>query len=219
MAFPTFDLDLAPPGKMTMPAHTGGGVEGGRVQSGGVRAIDFSGGGLVTVSYKSIQLGNATPNGLRYWSRLGAMLNSRVRSILVPLMTEFWSPQEWTVTFAEPAALNAGTVVLDVSGLFLLEDTFVGGEWFEVEYGGALASRSYCITDIDSVVPTGERTYRITCGIRSPLRAAVGAGAIANFVRPKVLMSLAPGSQITAEIERNFWTTPDVSFLESFGTT
>ncbi len=62
----------------------------------------------------------------------------------------------------------------------------------------------------------GSTTYMVK--IRSPLREAVPAGTFVRFNRPRCLMRLAPGSSITADISAFWWSTPDVSFIESFGT-
>ena len=216
MAFSEFDLRLAPPGTMTMPNIVGGTVEGGRSLSGLVSVADLSGGGLVTVKYGQIALRNVNPAKLRYWSRLGAMLNGGVRSILVPLLTDFIAPFGLTVT-AQAAALNAGTLSFLVRGDFLTDDFLNGGEWFEIAHL-TRSSRAYCITDVDAITSNQDGSISYTVGIRPPLREAIGDGTVLRFERPRFLARLAPGTSINADVDAAWWATPDATFLESFGT-
>ena len=94
MAYPiiTLDLRLLPPGRMTAPRILGGAVESGMSLSGLSTASDTTGGGIVAVDYDMIWVGNADQARMRYFSRLAAMLSSRVRPIIVPLMTDFYAP-------------------------------------------------------------------------------------------------------------------------------
>lgn len=218
MAIPTFNLDLAPPGKMRMPSIMGGGVEGGRTLSGVVNVADLTGGGLVSVRYSDIGLGNLDPAAQRYWSQLAGILNSRVRSIIVPLMTDFICPGSFTAVLGAAASVNASTLSVAVSGLHPTDDLLAGGEWFGIR-GPNLSFRAHVVTDIDTAQNNGDGTAGFTVGISPPLRESYGAGTPLNFIRPRCLMRLAPGAQITSDVEPGWWTTPEVEFVESFGTT
>lgn len=238
MTIPIYDLNLAPPGRMTAPQIVGGAVEGGRTLSGLTSAADMTGGGLVSVKYGSIPLSNWTPDAQRYWSWLSAYLAGGVRSILVPLLVDRISPlqgglkQQVVVphstgalfstgagyrigtvgAWVGAAPVNAGTLTINVTGGAKL----FGGEWFELTHASR-GSRAYCVTEIDSATPVADGWTAYVIGIRPPLRDAIADGAAASFDRPKTLMRLAPGTTMANEIERFWYSTPEVSFIESFG--
>lgn len=244
MTIPVLDLSRLPPGRMTMPYVTPGGIEGGKSLSGVSTVVDMTGGGLVAVKYADIGLGNLDGSNLRYWSRLSAILTGGVRSIIVPLLTDFMV-QTYTVggglseaavvsfsdgalfsdgsSFSQliinaicavDAPLNAGTIVINMIAGFSLE----GGEWFSIEHPTRL-SRAYCITDVDGVVSQNANVGTFTVGIRPPLREAVPAGSKINFVRPRCLMRVDAAAAITNDVDGWWWSTPEIAFIESFGTT
>lgn len=239
MTVPVYNLALAPPGRMTAPQIVGSAVEGGRTLSGLTSAADLTGGGLVAVKYSAIQLSNTTPDAQRYWSWLSAYLAGGVRSILVPLLVDRVSPFQGpyverrvgithsteamfstgagyaignAVAWIGAAQQNAGTVAIVIAG----GPQIVGGEWFEIVHP-TRGSRAYCITEIDAVTVNADLSRTYTVGIRPPLRDAVGQGAVISFSRPKTLMRLAPGTQMPNDIEKYWYSTPEVSFIESFG--
>jgi hypothetical protein len=266
VVIPTFSLDLAPPGRMEMPNIVGASIETGRSLSGITGAADISGGGLVTVKYSNIQLGNANPAALKYWSYLALILNGGQRSIYVPLLTDFIAPRPGngplyrqvpfsdgsgfsqidpaSDPFSQPnifnmpnvfgntintvssyfsestisamsvgsADLNAGAIIIKV----LAGDTLVGGEWFEIQHPTKLY-RVYGITDIDSSnynPNDGTCTYNI--GIRPTLREAVTDGTTIKFDRPRCTMRIQAGSKISVDVEKYWFGTPEVTFIESF---
>ncbi len=227
---------------MTAPNIVGSAVEGGRSMSGITNSADMTGGGLVSIKYGSIQLRYATGAPLRYWSQLGARLNGGVRSILVPFLVDKWAPVvgglqtplltsfsdstslAGALRFAQPSssaaevltvagALGTGTLIMQLGSRALF-----GGEWFEIAHP-TKSSRAYCITDVDSATDNGNGTFTYTVGIRPPLREAASVGTALRFDRPRCLMRLAPGTQITAEVASLWKATPDVTFIESFGNT
>ena len=200
-----------------MPSIAGGVVEGGRSMSGIVSAADMTGGGLVTVCYKQVSLGNTDPARLRYWSQLAAILNGGVRSIRVPLVTDFIAPLDWSAAVTVAAALNASTLTFIVYGKFLTDPGMTGGEWFGLVHPNKDV-RAYVVTEVDTVVTNPDESITYTVGIRPPLREAVAYAAPLSFYRPQCLMRLAPGTTISADVDKSWWATPDVSFVESFGT-
>lgn len=239
MTIPIYNLALAPPGRMTPPQIVGSAVEGGRTLSGLTSAADMTGGGLVAVKYSNVQLSNARPDALRYWSWLGAYLSGGVRSIIVPLLVDRVSPlQDGLAPVADvphatgavfstgagyrvgnvsawsaAAPLNAGTISFTVAG----GATLFGGEWFELVHP-TRGSRAYCIVSIDAQTANADGTVTYVVGIKPPLRDLIGAGAAVSFHRPKTRMRLAPGTRVEHEIEK-FWqsTSAEISFVESFG--
>lgn len=244
MTIPTFDLNLAPPGTMLAPSIVGAAIEGGRSLSGITNAGNIAGGGLVTIKYGNVQLRYRNGAPLRYWSQLGAILNGGIRSILVPFLIDKWAPvldgfqtpirthfsdgtpfANGAARFAQASgstvssliadgAIGAGTVTM-----LLGSRALTGGEWFEIAHPAPTMSRAYCVTEVDSATDNGDGTMTFVVGIRPTLRAFVPAGTSPIFDRPKCLMRLAPGTVISAEVSSLWKATPDVTFIESFGST
>jgi hypothetical protein len=218
MPFAIFDLDLCPPGRMRMPSILGGAVEGGRTLSGIVNTADLTGGGLVTVKYSEIGLGNVQPAAQRYWSQIGGILNPRVRSLNVPLLTDFISPGSFSAALTQDTTVNGVVLQIALTGIRPTDPQLTGGEWFGLQ-GPNRGARAHVITDMYGGNSNNDGTAHFTVGIAPPLREAYPAGTVVNFTRPLCQMMLAAGSQITSDVEPGWWTTPDVEFIESFGTT
>jgi hypothetical protein len=232
-----FSLELCPPGRMTMPRIIGAGIEGGRSLSGISQAIDATGGGFVAVDYKMIQLGNVNQDRLRYFNRLG-FLNGGVRSIVVPLLVDAVSPlalgaslfmaSKFSDTshfsdgssFSQSAiaavtvgafALNASTIVIKI----LQGSPLQGGEWFGL-FHPTKSNRAYLITDVDSKATNEDGSATYSVAIRPPLRGPIGDGSEVDFLRPRCVMRLAPGTTLSVDVEKYWYGTPDISFVESF---
>lgn len=232
----TFSLELAPPGRMSLPWLVGTSVETGRSQSGIATSADLSGGGMVAVKYGSVQLANVNPVRLKYWSQLKAQLTGGTRSIIVPLLTDFFSPitrLAGSVPFSDgayfsdgsgfatfsgsasltaDAALNAGVISMKVQGPIAL----TGGEWFDL-FHPTKFYRAYTVSDVLSVTGpdvNGISTYNLA--IRPTIREAMLAGSVCNFYRPRCMMKLEPGTQISGDVEKYWWSTPEISLSESF---
>lgn len=221
-----------------MPYIVGSAIESGFSSNGIVDVSDATGGGLVAVDYNNIQVGNRTPDALKFINRLAVALAGGVRQIVVPLLVDFIQPNapgavdgkttfsDTTVfsdasqlsqtpissTVAAAAASNAGTVslTLDANALPL-----VGGEWFGLVHP-TRSFRAYCVTDVDSQTTdaAGNTTYIV--GIRPTLREAIAVGSNVDWKRPRCLMRLQPGQSQQITLERFFWSTPSLKFIEAF---
>lgn len=220
----TYALDLLPPGRMK-PALLGGGIETGRSLAGDAGALDFSGGGVWTISYSEVQV-SSRPQHL-YVSRLALQLNSRTRRIFVPVLTdilvptpgamECWPgplevsgiPHSDGALFSDGAGHRQSTVVAEIAeaadlgaGTISLRvlsgGALVGGEMFSF-YHSTKFWRLYGIADIDAVTPNpdGSNTYAVS--VTPPLRDDIAARSPAKFDRPLCTMRLAPGSSIAWE--------------------
>lgn len=86
------NLSLLPPGRMTAPRIVGGSVEGGSALSGITLASDITGGGFVAVDYQDIQLSNTNRDRILFFNRLMVALQGGVRSLVVPLLTDYIAP-------------------------------------------------------------------------------------------------------------------------------
>lgn len=208
--------------------------------SGIASSVDLSGGGIVSIKYSNIQLRNATGQSLRYWSNLASRHNGGQRGILVPLLTDFYAPLATGVApvqfvrhsdgspfsdgsgYGQPsisaiavgaAAVNAAAMTIKI----ITGGTLNGGEWFEIAHPTKL-NRVYNVTDILSFAPNADGSVNYSVLIRPTLREAITAGVTVNFYRPKCYMRIAPGSAISADIEKFWYATPEVTFIEKFGT-
>lgn len=239
MALPELSLALLPPGEMAMPLITGAAIESGKTLSGLTSAVDVGGGGLVTIKYGRIQLGNSSPANLQYWSYISNYLSSSRRSIVVPLLTDRIAPTPAGVPLyltgirhsdtalfsdgvgysqvsieayiAAPAAVNDAVV-----SIRLVEGSAPGfGMWFELNHP-IRSYRSYCIQSVDAVTANGDGTTTYTCAISPPLRDAISAGVLAKFDRPRCVMRALPGANLRASVEKFWWSTPELDLIESF---
>jgi hypothetical protein len=234
MAIEDLSLDLLRPGTLSFDIAAAA-VETPRSLSGVFGAVDFSGGGFVTVKYGRIQIGNSSPSALRYWSRLGAQLAGGVRPIIVPLLTDFISPvnglpPDVLATFSDASTLSdsariaqsnvpaylgeaaniaAGTLKISMDQAFSLE----GGEWFSI-FHTTRHHRAYRISDVDSVSDPVNGMRIWTVGIRPTLREAVAAGERVEFVRPRCLMRLAPGANAAFAVQGFWMAEPELALIE-----
>ena len=239
MALPplVFDLNRAPPGRMSAPEIIGASIESGTSQSGLSTATDISGGGFVTIKYSNVQLSNASAVQLKYWNQLRGQLVGGVRQITVPFLVDIMQPRpsfgfdyvdlEWTdgtldadgfgssdmrpvTTCSGVLALNAGQVTF----AYPASTPIAGGEWFDLLHT-AKGRRAYQITDILSAVTLGSSTTYIAA-IRPPIREATAANPVMNFERPSCNMRLEPGTKMPFDIESAWISRPEVSFVEAF---
>jgi hypothetical protein len=213
----------------------GAAIDGGRAMSGVGSAVDFSGGGFWTVTYSEIAV--FTPDQHRYWTLLRNRLNGGVRSISVPLLTDWVGPFPTDANgtpqamlqrisfddgaffddgsgFAESTveaeiAVNAALNAGTVSIRMILGQELQGGETFSIAHPNK-GDRAYSIDEIDSVVGNV-----VTCSIRPPLREAVTAGTYAEFSRPRCLMRLPPGATLPWSVRPNWESRPSVTFIEA----
>lgn len=232
MTIPTFDLSRAPVGELTLPHLTGGGLSGGRALSGIDTVVDMYGGPLVAMEFANIQLGNASPVNMRYMSLLGAILNRRTRSMLVPAPIGWIQPVA-APTFVNQGALNgtlllrpkpvdkADTLAVDAQvnagqvTVNLGSRTLYGGEWFELVHATML-NRIYCVVSVDGTVTNADGTTLSTVSIMPPLRDGSLTGDPVNWDNPKCLMTLAEGTEVTVKAKQTWWATPTISFIESW---
>lgn len=238
MAYPslTFDLDLLPPGQMTMPRIVGAAVEGGASLSGVSYASDATGGGFVAIDYNALSLGNRDPMRMRFAQRLATALSGGVRTIIVPFLVDFIQPMPVDVdaravphsdgapfgdtslyasartegAFVRSWGKQAGTVFL--TGV---AQDLVGGEWLGVLHPTA-GARVYNVTDVDSITidAYGNKTYQV--GIRPTLREAVWDGQAVAWRRPRCTMRLAPGFEPQIDVSPYWFATPSLKFVEAF---
>ena len=246
MSYPylEYSLDLLPPGQMAWPEVTSSAIGGGISASGISRSIDMSGGGFVTVEYMNIQLGNRNQSALRFWNRICAATKGGVRPIVVPLLTDFTAPVSQSAllrpttltpfsdgsTFSDstvfsssepvsgavtaPAAVGAATISASViGGTANLE----GGEWFSIAHP-TKGERAYVLTDTPSgSVAVADLNNVFTFNIRPTLREALTGGEIVRWWRPRCVMGIDPSTPIRTVVERHFWSTPSIKFVEWFG--
>src|SRR5580765_7773163 len=135
-----YDLCKLTPADVTIDV-VGSAIEGGRSLSGVTQSIDYSGGGFVAVTYGGIipvHIAQA-----KEWNRLAANLNGSVRTVDVPLWTDYTSPLEADgIGSISPAALGATLVSLSLT---------VGpepGQWFGVNHAGTIGNRAYRLLSV-----------------------------------------------------------------------
>lgn len=235
----TFNLDLAPPGTMNFDIM-GGVTVSPTNENGDYGVANFGGSGIVVAEYSDIDPGNVNRNGLKYMSRL-KLLNGGRRSIIVPLITDFFAPISDSVlnsgNFVEAVTFDDGATFDDgstfeqavVSGAFTATgalnastinfvmyggETLVGGEWFSINHPNR-SHRAYMITDIDATGTDGNGNTTYTCGIRPNLREAVSSGDPMEWIRPKCLMVLQPGTTIDFDIKHWWSTKGSIKFQEA----
>lgn len=233
-------LETLRPGRAVFDV-IGAGVESPRSLSGVATAINFTGGGLVAVEYNNCMPGNMTPAGLKYVSRLAAMLNSGVTKVHVPLLTDFLTPSSDgyqigdgltatgsfsdSTTFSDGTGLAYYTVTAEIYAAAALNagsvqitlfvgDALYGGEWFSLNHANK-DKRAYRIKEVTATGTDGLGNTVYTCSISPPLREAVSAGMDANFVRPICTMRLAPGTTIPFNLEPAWLGTFDLKFIEA----
>lgn len=240
---PTYALALLPPGKMAIDI-AGSSIESSRSLSGITGAIDTSGGGLWTVNYSQIQVFEA-PQHL-YYQYLRNYLRGGVRSIIVPMLTDYvaptpvaggplWAPRmDWSdgTTWSDGtlwsqstiqavimgnSAQNATTITIKIISGGLLQ----GGETFSINHLSPKWHRAYGIAEIDSAsAPDGNGAITYNVAITPPLRAAVADQTPLEFARPRCLMRLmAGGGGMPWSVEPYWRGIFDIQFIESFQAT
>lgn len=239
---PIYDLGMLPPGRMEIDL-AGSSIESGRSLSGITGAIDMSGGGLWTVRYSQVMVFGA-PQHL-YYQYLRNYLRGGVRSIIVPMLTDYVAPTPVaggplfvTTTFSDSSlfsdsssfgqstisaamegaqAQNATTIQLKIIAGGLLQ----GGETFSIDHLSPKWHRCYGISEIDSVgTPDANGAIIYQVAITPPLRAAVADQTSLEFARPKCLMRLAAGGGGMPWAVQQYWQGLfDIQFIESFQAT
>lgn len=239
MATPKWSLRLLPPYKMSLDI-AGAAVESPRAMSGITQAVDYSGSGYRIAKYQQIQLWR--PEQHRYWKQMAAYLRGGVRSVVVPLLTDWtvpvinpgidpiryltphsdktsfsdsalYSQSAVQASLTQDAALNSATILITV----FAGGGIYGGETFSIAHT-TKGPHCYDITEVDGATSpdpvTGAVTYQI--GIAPNLREFTSAVTLLKFDRPECLMRLAPGTSMPWEPEGYWQSKPDVSFVESF---
>lgn len=230
MSVPTFDLGLFEPGGFSIDP-VGTSVVSPRAVSGAASALDFSGGGFWKVEFKQMTL--VSPEAHREWCRLSALLTGGVRQIIVPLLTDITMPSVpglpgWVIdgipfddgtVHSDGAGHLSGTVLAEVAadaargaGTVMIRmtngATLHGGETFSLLHV-TRGWRAYRVTEVDAI--DGEVH---TVGIRPPLRQEAVAGSLADFWRPRVVMTLPAGVTMPWS-PTNWWEFhPDITFVE-----
>lgn len=235
----TLSLSAINPGSAKFDV-VGSSVESPRALSGMSSAINFTGGGLVTVEYNNCFPGNDTPAKNRYMSYLGALLNGGTTNIYVPLLTDFIAPTatdltagdiaSTTVPFSDGTTFSDGTEFAQglVAATFsasaalnaaLVEITFTaggpayGGDWFSVTHPNK-DKRVYRIKQLVSYTGGVDGSV-CQCLISPPLREAIDGTEEISFVRPECTMRLAPGFTIPVSVEPSWLGTYDLKFIEA----
>lgn len=240
MTTPTYALQLLPPGRMSIDI-AGSSIESGRSLSGITGAVDMSGGGLWTVQYSQITVFERVEH--LYYQYLRNYLRGGVRSIIVPMLTDYVAPTPivggplWTpgMPFSDGSSwsdgslwgqstiqaavvgnwpLNAGTIQIKIISGGLLQ----GGETFSINHLSPKWHRCYGISEIDSQGAPDENgaiTYQVA--IAPSLRAAVADQTPLEFARPRCLMRLAAGGAgMPWSLEPYQKGIFDIQFIESF---
>lgn len=228
---PIYNLGLLPPSVMSIDI-VGTSIESDRSLSGITSAIDYSGGGMWSVKYKKIPC--YKPQQHRYWNQLRNILNGGVRSLIVPLFTDWTAPvvkpggpvysdlthsdgsphsdlglyrqSNVVAILAADAPLNAGTVTIAVQVGGILS----GGETFAINHP-TKGWRCYSITDIDAVAGGV-----FTVGIRPTMREAALNGTATEFARPRLTARLMAGTSMSWDVTGYWQSTPDIEFIEAF---
>lgn len=235
----TFDLSKAPPGQMSAPEIIAASIESGRSLSGVALSADVSGGGYWRIKYSNIQLSNANSTQLKYWNLLRHQLTGNVRQIVVPFLIDVLQPQPPSGGRFVPTECSDGTTTTDGYGttdmmpmtanfgalpvnaaimafLYPARIPLLGGETFDILHP-VKGYRAYAITDFLSVLaPDANGMVAYQVAIRPPFREAVPAGAAMNFDRPRCTMRLEPGTKMPFEIEKSWYSRPEISLVEAF---
>lgn len=236
MAIPTYNLDLLPPRGMEIDTP-GSAIEAPRSLSGIASAIDFSGGGLWTVTYRGI--GIFSRESHRHFNRLRMHLTGGVQAIVIPLVTDYIAP---TITDGGPiwiegithsdgslhsdgagyreatikARLNRSEAVNASTARIRMTEggELIGGEIFSLNHP-VRGYRCYQVGEIDGVVnDAGTKVY--TVEIKPPLREASTTTDSLRFVRPLLTVRLAPGAKMPWIADDWWQAEPDVAFIEAF---
>lgn len=214
------------------------GIELPRRLSGRASANDFTAGGYVTADFNQIPM--VTPEQHRYWNRLARKYSGGRAGLIVPIINDDLLPDAVssdptngithsdgslfsdgagyaqsgiTATLSGDHILNAGTLTFEVvsDGVEL-----TGGEWFSIRHPDK-NWRAYCIWTIDEAVPgSGDVSMIYTVGIQPPLREVTVSGTELDFVRPRFLGQLAPGTTMEGMFDAADLSRPSVSFVERF---
>ena len=233
----TLDLSKSPLVEMSMPDIVGASISGGRSLSGGSNSIDVSGGGYVGIKYAKIELGNATDVNFKYWAGLRAQINGTSRPVIVPFFVDRTNPTTTgsvplvPFSFSDSTNYSDGTTHTDVLSppliigavagnastmvfKFPVIDGLAPGMWFD-QLHATKNYRAYVITDILAAsAPDASGNVTYTVAFKPPNREASASGSPLNFIRPRCLMRLKPGTEIPLMV-RSFWlATTDIEFIE-----
>jgi hypothetical protein len=188
---PTYPLSYLPPKEFEF-GWEGASIEGGRALSGAYTAIEFSGGGYLTVSYKGILY--QTPASHRRMNMLAAHLAGSIRTILLPILSDWTGPFNVGsdgypiigvnttfsdgATFGDGAYFTQSTVQAEVYAdsdpeepgtlqlLVTAGNELEGGEWFAVKHP-TKNWRAYLVRRVVSIasVSTGGGESGLTGGV------------------------------------------------------
>lgn len=216
MADVTYDLCVLTPADISLDV-VGAGIEGGRSLAGVTQSIDYSGGGFVAATYGGINI--FTPAQAKFWNRLAAILNGSVRTVLLPLWTDFVAVRNPSTGLAlgGPGGPANPTVQADVllganqfqlaglSGGVVIE----GGEWFSIDHGGSVGKHAYRISKV--ITPPDVIAFMPT------LRRDTAAGTVCDFWRPECEMRLPAGETMAWQFRApGAISELSVNFVEAF---
>lgn len=119
------------------------------------------------------------------------------------------APVAGTITAAGNA--GDGAVSLTVIGGRSLH----GGEWFGVQHR-TKSFRAYNVTDVDSQTFDENGNVSATVAIRPTLRDLLTVGMVVDWWRPRCLMRVKSGNDPTLDLEKFWYATPSISFVEAF---
>lgn len=236
VVIPFYNINLLPPQSMEIDTP-GASIEAPRSASGITSGIDFSGGGLWTVTFRAI--GIFSRESHLHYNRLRAHLTGGTRAIVIPLLTDPLLPTsnangdpfkdgithtdgslhsdgagyaepEVVARLEEAAAANASTVSIRTQRGTFME----GGEIFSLFHTNK-GWRCYQVGQVDTQLTINGNTVT-TCEIRPPLREAATVSTEMRFVRPLLTVRLAPGATMPWAPSGWWEALPDVSFIEAF---
>jgi hypothetical protein len=240
MSTPQYPLEVLPPKTIDI-GWDGMSIEGGRSLSGISSAIEFTGGGILTVKYGDVLYNSIQQH--KAITRLAAHLAGSVRSIIVPILSDWTGPfaldssgypviqvlstHDDGSTFDDGAYYSQSAVVAvteaasdpDVPGTLEIRVTsggvaLEGGEWFALQHP-TKSWRAYCIREIDSSTEDGDETV-YTVALDRPLRETATAGMTVEFSRPRCLMRLRAGQKLNWKASGKWLGSAEFDLVESF---
>lgn len=239
---PTIPVDYLAPTRWMFDVQ-GNAMEGGRDGNGQAISAETTGGGRVIGEF-DFWCGEEEQHEILNW--LSARCNGGFRFVNVPIPTDFMGPFTDGVpivtgiphsddslfsdgagysqatafaTFAASAALNAGTVTVNVYGA---SRNLRWSDWLSTYHAtkGWRAFRYWSATDPVSVTETVEGVSytgsQYELHISPPLREAVTAGQRIELARPRFAAKFPAGFSLKWEVRPGFIATPSIPFVEAF---
>lgn len=209
---------------------------GGGESAGGQEALTrLDGGGLWKASLNGVAL--RTADHVRAWRALAAICDGGVQPVVVPMCDGRHIPAPEVngvrvasldvvphsdgATFSDGSGYASSVVEASLAVAAVLRATSLtvtltagsalrGGEYFSIDH----ADLRWRLYRVRTAVDNGDGTFAVT--IRPPLRAAVTAGSVLEFDRPKCVMRIASADAMDLMLEQRRRGRPSVSFVEAF---